>query len=75
MENLWERLSKEQQLVLLEQQTTYPSLYGGIISDLKDTNGWHALSVDTANHLINDLTKERTDFITDLYNIFSNEKI
>ena len=75
MKNLWERLSKEQQLVLLKQQTTYPSLYGGIISDLKDTNGWHSLSVDTANHLINDLTKERTDFITDLYNIFSNEEI
>lgn len=75
MENLWERLSKEQQLILLEQQTTYPSLYGSIISDLKDTKGWHALSVDTANHLINDLTKERTDFITDLYNIFRNEEV
>jgi hypothetical protein len=75
MKTLWERLSGEQQLVLLEQQTTYPSLYGSIISDLKDTNGWHTLSVDTANHLINDLTKERTDFMTDLYNIFRNEEV
>lgn len=75
MENLWERLSEEQQLILLKQQTTYLSLYSSIITDLKNTNGWHTLSVDTANHLINDLTKERTDFITDLYNIFSNEKI
>ena len=70
---LWERLSEKQQLVLLKQQTTYPSLYGSIITDLKNTNGWHTLSVDTANHLINDLTKNRTDFITDLYNIFDNE--
>lgn len=75
MKTLWERLSEEQQLVLLEQQTTYPSLYGNIISVLKDTNGWHTLSVDTANHLINDLTKYKTYFITDLYNIFKNEEI
>ena len=75
MKNLWERLSEEHQLVLLEQQTTYPSLYGGIISDLKNNLAWTNLTVDTANHLINNLTKERTDFITDLYNIFSNEKI
>jgi hypothetical protein len=75
MKTLWERLSENQQLVLLKQQTTYPSLYGSIITDLKNTNGWHTLSVDTANHLINDLTKNRTDFITDLYNIFDNEKI
>ena len=73
MKNLWERLSEEHQLVLLEQQTTYPSLYASIISDLKDTNGWHTLSVDTANHLINDLTINKTDFINDLYKIFSNE--
>ena len=73
MKTLWERLSEKQQLVLLNQQTTYPSLYSSIITDLKNTNGWHTLSVDTANHLINDLTKERTDFITDLYNIFDNE--
>jgi hypothetical protein len=75
MKTLWQRLSENQQLVLLKQQTTYPSLYGSIITDLKNTNGWHTLSVDTANHLINDLTKNRTDFITDLYNIFDNEKI
>jgi hypothetical protein len=75
MKTLWERLSEKQQLVLLEQQKNYPSLYGSIISDLKDTNGWHTLSVDTANHLINDLTKERTDFMTDLYNIFRNEEV
>ena len=75
MKTLWDRLSENQQLVLLKQQTTYPSLYGSIITDLKNTNGWHTLSVDTANHLINDLTKNRTDFITDLYNIFDNEKI
>lgn len=73
MKTLWERLSEKQQLVLLKQQTTYPSLYGNIITDLKNTNGWHTLSVDTANHLINDLTKNRTDFISDLYNIFYNE--
>jgi hypothetical protein len=73
MKTLWERLSENQQLVLLKQQTTYPSLYGSIITDLKNTNGWHTLSVDTANHLINDLIKNRTDFITDLYNIFDNE--
>ena len=73
MKTLWERLSGEQQLVLLKQQKNYPSLYGSIIAELKNTNGWHTLSVDTANHLINDLTKNRTDFITDLYNIFDNE--
>jgi len=73
MKTLWERLSEKQQLVLLKQQTTYPSLYSSIITDLKNNYGWHILSVDTASHLINDLTKERTDFITDLYSIFDNE--
>ncbi len=73
MKTLWERLSEEQHLVLLEQQKNYPSLYGSIIAELKNNLGWTNLTVDTANHLIEDLTKRRKNFIDDLYNIFDNE--
>lgn len=73
MKNLWERLSEEQHLVLLKQQKNYPSLYGSIIAELKNNLAWPNLTVDTANHLIEDLTKRRKDFIDDLYNIFDNE--
>ena len=73
MKTLWERLSEEQQLVLLKQQKNYPSLYGSIITELKNNLAWTNLTVDTANHLIEDLTKRRKDFIDDLYNIFDNE--
>lgn len=73
MKTLWERLSEEQHLVLLKQQKNYPSLYSGIIAELKNNLAWTNLTVDTANHLIEDLTKRRKDFIDDLYNIFDNE--
>ncbi len=73
MKTLWERLSEEQHLVLLKQQKNYPSLYGSIIAELKNNLAWTNLTVDTANHLIEDLTKRRKDFIDDLYNIFDNE--
>lgn len=73
MKTLWERLSEEQHLVLLKQQKNYPSLYGSIITELKNNLAWTNLTVDTANHLIEDLTKRRKDFIDDLYNIFDNE--
>ena len=73
MKTLWERLSEEQHLVLLKQQKNYPSLYGSIIAELKNNLSWTNLTVDTANHLIEDLTKRRKDFIDDLYNIFDNE--
>jgi hypothetical protein len=73
MKTLWERLSEENQLILLQNQITYPTLYGSIILELKNTYGWTNLTVDTANNLIEDLTKRRKDFIDDLYKIFDNE--
>jgi len=72
MKNLWERLSQENQLILLENQITYPTLYGSIISNLKKTYGWTNLSVSDAHHLVQDLTKYDKDFITILDELFNN---
>ena len=64
MRTLWERLSKENQLILLENQITYPTLYSSIVSNLKNTFGWTNLSVSDAHHLVQDLTKNDKDLIT-----------
>ena len=72
MKTLWERLSEENQLILLENQITYPTLYGSIISNLKNTFGWTNLSVSDAHHLVQDLTKYDKDFITILDELFNN---
>ncbi len=72
MKNLWERLSEENQLILLENQITYPTLYGSIISNLKNTYGWTNLSVSDAQQLVQDLTKYEKDFITILDELFNN---
>jgi hypothetical protein len=72
MKTLWERLSKENQLILLENQKTYPTLYGSIVSNLKNTYGWHNLSVSYADHLVQDLTKYDKDFIILLSELFKN---
>ena len=72
MKNLWERLSEENKLILLENQITYPTLYGSIISNLKNTFGWTNLSVSDAHHLVQDLTKYDKDFITILDELFNN---
>jgi hypothetical protein len=72
MKNLWERLSEENQLILLQNQITYPTLYSSIISNLKNTYGWTNLSVSDAHHLVQDLTKYDKDFITILDKLFNN---
>jgi hypothetical protein len=72
MKNLWERLSEENQLILLTNQITYPTLYGSIISNLKNTYGWTNLNVSDAHHLVQDLTKYDKDFITILDELFNN---
>jgi hypothetical protein len=72
MKTLWERLSQENQLILLENQITYPTLYSSIISNLKNTYGWTNLSVSDAHHLVQDLTKYDKDFITILDELFKN---
>jgi hypothetical protein len=72
METLWERLSKENQLILLENKKTYPTLYSSIVSNLKNTYGWTNLSVSDAHHLVQDLTKYDKDFITILDELFKN---
>jgi hypothetical protein len=72
MKTLWERLSKENQLILLENQITYPTLYSSIVSNLKNTFGWTNLSVSDAHHLVQDLTKYDKDFITILDELFKN---
>ena len=73
MKTLWERLSEEKQLILLERQTTHPLLYSRIISELKSNYAFTELTVSTANKIICDLTINKTDFINDLHKIFSNE--
>lgn len=72
MKTLWERLSEENQLILLENQITYPTLYGSIISNLKNTYGWTNLNVSDAHNLVQDLTKYEKDFITILDELFNN---
>jgi hypothetical protein len=72
MRTLWERLSKENQLILLENQKEYPTLYSSIVSNLKNTYGWYNLSVSDAHHLVQDLTKYDKDFITILDELFRN---
>jgi len=72
MKTLWDRLSEENQLILLENQITYPTLYGSIISNLKNTFGWTNLNVSDAHHLVQDLTKYDKDFITILDELFNN---
>jgi len=72
MKNLWERLSEENQLILLQNQKTYPTLYGSIISNLKNTFGWTNLSVSDASYLVQDLSKDDKDFITILDKLFNN---
>jgi hypothetical protein len=72
MKTLWERLSKENQLILLENQITYPTLYSSIVSNLKNTFGWTNLNVSDAHHLVQDLTKYDKDFITILDELFKN---
>jgi len=73
MKTLWERLSKENQLILLENQKTYPTLYSSIISNLKNTFGWNNLTVSTSNTILLDLTAYDKDFITLLYELFNNK--
>jgi hypothetical protein len=72
MKTLWERLSEENQLILLENQITYPTLYSSIVSNLKNTYGWTNLNVYDAHHLVKDLTKYDKDFITILDELFNN---
>jgi hypothetical protein len=72
MKTLWERLSEENKLILLENQKTYPTLYGSIISNLKNTFGWTNLSVSDAHNLVQDLTNYDKDFITILDELFNN---
>jgi hypothetical protein len=72
MKTLWERLSEENQLILLENQIIYPTLYSSIILNLKNTYGWTNLSVAEAHHLVKDLTKYDKDFITILDKLFNN---
>ncbi len=72
MKTLWDRLSERNQFKLLSNQITYPTLYGSIISNLKNTYGWTNLSVSDAHHLVQDLTKYDKDFITILHELFNN---
>ena len=72
MKTLWDRLSEENQLILLQNQKTYPTLYSSIVSNLKNTFGWTNLSVSDAHHLVQDLTKYDKDFITILHELFNN---
>ena len=72
MKTLWERLSKENQLILLENQKEYPTLYSSIVSNLKNNCGWTNLSVSDAYHLVQDLTKYDKDFIILLSELFKN---
>jgi predicted transcriptional regulator len=73
MKTLWERLSKENQLILLENQKEYPSTYENIIEELKNNYGWTNLTVSTSNTILNDLTAYDKDFITLLYGLFYNK--
>ena len=73
MKTLWERLSKENQLRLLENQKEYPSIYENIIEELKNNYGWTNLTVSTSNTILNDLTAYDKDFITLLYGLFYNK--
>jgi hypothetical protein len=72
MKTLWDRLSEENQLILLQNQKTYPTLYSSIILNLKNTYGWTNLSVSDAHHLVQDLTNYDKDFITILDKLFNN---
>ena len=72
MKTLWERLSERNQFKLLSNQITYPTLYGSIISNLKNTYGWTNLNVSDAHNLVQDLTKNDKDFITLLDELFNN---
>ena len=73
MKTLWERLTEENQLILLEKQKTYPTLYGSIIEELKNNYGWNNLTVSTSNTILNDLTAYDKDFITLLSGLFYND--
>lgn len=73
MKTLWERLSEENQLILLENQKTYPTLYSSIIEELKNNYGWTNLTVSTSNTMLHDLTAYDKDFITLLYQLFYNK--
>jgi hypothetical protein len=73
MRTLWERLSKENQLRLLENQKEYPSIYENIIEELKNNYGWTNLTVSTSNTMLHDLTAYDKDFITLLYGLFYNK--
>jgi hypothetical protein len=72
MKTLWERLSEKNQFILLTNQIKFPTLYGSIISNLKNTYGWTNLNVSDAHHLVEDLTKYDKDFITILDELFNN---
>jgi len=72
MKTLWERLSKENQLILINNQKEYPWLYAKIIDDLKNTIGWTNLTVTVASTLLQDLTKYDKDFIPLLHGLFKN---
>jgi hypothetical protein len=72
MTTLWDRLSEENQFKLLSNQITYPTLYGSIVSNLKNTYGWTNLNVSDAHHLVQDLTNYDKDFITILDELFNN---
>jgi hypothetical protein len=73
MKTLWERLSKENQLILINNKKEYPSTYENIIEELKNNYGWTFLTVSTSNTILNDLTAYDKDFITLLYGLFYNK--
>jgi predicted transcriptional regulator len=73
MKTLWERLSKENQLILINNKKEYPSTYENIIEELKNNYGWTNLTVSTSNTILNDLTAYDKDFITLLHGLFYNK--
>jgi len=72
MKTLWERLSKENQSILINIQKEYPELYEKIIEDLKNKTCWTNLTVSFAHLLIQDLTDYNKDFISLLDELFKN---
>ena len=73
MITLWERLSKENKSILINNQKEYPSIYDDIINELKNNYGWTKLTVSTSNTMLHDLTAYDKDFITHLYELFYNK--
>jgi len=72
MKTLWERLSKENQSILINIQKEYPVLYEKTIEDLKNKTCWTNLTVSFAHLLIQDLTDYNKDFISLLDELFKN---